>query len=171
MRAVLVIAFILAAVCSTFACSSAPQVRFQPVPVKDSARFTREVLDKQAVTVQDGVAAVLILIDEYERARAFEEQLEVLIRHGAIERSDQAELKASDRLTRGRLAYLLTGALQMKGGLTSRIFGRSQRYALRECIDCGIIQKGSAGSVVSGWELVSVLANAESYAARKEGNR
>jgi hypothetical protein len=137
--------------------------------VKESARFAREVVDKEAVTVRDGVAATLILIDRYEPNRTFEEQLEVLIGQDVIEQKERTKLKDSDTLTRGTLAYLLIGALEIKGGLTMRILGRSDRYALRECIDSGIIEKGSAGSAVSGRELISVLSNAESYTVRKGG--
>jgi len=167
-RAVLTITCFAVVICGTFACSSSPRVRFQPTPVKESARFTREVVDKEAVTVRDGVAAILILIDKYEPNRTFEQQLD-LIGQDVIEQKERTKLKDSDTLTRGTLAYLITGALETKGGLTMRIFGRSNRYALRECIDCGIIEKGSAGSAVSGRELISVLANAESYTVRNGG--
>lgn len=169
MRAVLTITCFAVVICGTFACSSSPQVRFQPTPVKESARFAREVVDKEVVTVGDGVAAILILIDRYEPNRPFEEQMEILIQQGVIGQKERTKLKDSDTLTRGTLAFLITGALETKGGLTMRIFGRSNRYALRECIDCGIIEKGSAGSAVSGRELISVLSNAESYTVRNGG--
>jgi hypothetical protein len=139
--------------------------------VKESARFTREVVDKESVTVGDGVTATLILIDGYEPGHTFEDQMETLIKRDIIERKQRAELKASDTLTRGRLAYFIAGALQIKGGLTTRIFGKSQRHSLRECIDSGIIKKGSASSTVSGRELISVLANAESYLVTKGETR
>ncbi len=54
-------------------------------------------------------------------------------------------------------------ALGIRGGLTMRIFGISERYGFRECTYLGLVPGGSQWDKVSGSELVGILAHAADY--------
>ncbi len=78
---------------------------------------------------------------------------------------DSWDALEESELTKGHLAYLLCGALKIKGGLTMRIVGITRRYALREAIYVGLIERGSTEEFVSGRELIDVTRRAEIYKA------
>jgi hypothetical protein len=61
-------------------------------------------------------------------------------------------------------------ALGVKGGLTMRIFGPSERYCLRECQYLELMASGGCTyQDCRGGELVSVIDRADRYKLEKEG--
>jgi hypothetical protein len=59
-------------------------------------------------------------------------------------------------------------ALEIKGGVTMRLFGINRRYALRECIHLRLIASGTTDEYVTGRELIDVITNATVY--KEQGN-
>jgi hypothetical protein len=78
------------------------------------------------------------------------------------------DVEEGAKLTKGVLAYMLVKSLGIQGGLTMRVAGVSRRYALRECIHAGLIERGSTDEFVSGRELLDIIQRAEIY--RKDGS-
>ena len=70
-------------------------------------------------------------------------------------------------LTKGRLAYMVCQALGIKGGVTMRLFGPSQRYCLAECQYLELMTGGADYEHVTGGELVSVIDRADQYRQSK----
>jgi hypothetical protein len=70
---------------------------------------------------------------------------------------------ADEAVRRGTVAYALCRALEIRGGVTMRLFGLSPRYAVRELVDLGIFPMSSPDQTFSGTELVGVIGKAEDY--------
>lgn len=66
-------------------------------------------------------------------------------------------------LTKGKLAYMICQALGIKGGLTMRLFGPSERYCFFECQYLELMAGGAAYQHCAGGELVSVIDRADEY--------
>ena len=66
-------------------------------------------------------------------------------------------------VNRGQVAYMLCKVLGIRGGLTMRVFGVSERYGFRECLYLGLMPVGSQWDKVSGSELMGILAQAAEY--------
>jgi hypothetical protein len=77
-------------------------------------------------------------------------------------------LNEGSPVTKGTLAYMACKALDIKGGLTIRVFGMSRRYALREAQHLGLITGGTTDEYVTGRELIDVITNVAVY--REQGN-
>lgn len=76
-------------------------------------------------------------------------------------------LSPESALTRGIAAVLFCRALEIKGGVLLRVFGLSQRYALKELVYLDIFAPGPLDSVISGAELISVFSNCAAYLLNK----
>jgi hypothetical protein len=66
-------------------------------------------------------------------------------------------------LSKGTLAFMLMKALNIKGGVTTAIFGPSRRYAFRELVYLRLMKGGADMEYVTGRELLDILTNAELY--------
>jgi hypothetical protein len=70
---------------------------------------------------------------------------------------------ADAAIQRGTLAVALCRALQIKGGVTMRVLGPSERYALRELQFLGLYPPGSQQQTFSGNEYVGIIGRIEDY--------
>jgi hypothetical protein len=61
-------------------------------------------------------------------------------------------------------------AMDIKGGMTLRIFGLTQRYALKELVYQDIMLPGIVHDFVSGQELIWTLTQAADYMAEKQAH-
>jgi hypothetical protein len=123
--------------------------------------YYRHLMTREIATFQDGCWIISTLIRGKEELRSFKEIRASLMNKGIIP-SDWM-YTAQTPLTKGKIAYMLCKALGIKGGLTMRIFGVSERYALRECIWLGLISTGHKNKYVTGPELVAILGRASRY--------
>lgn len=127
--------------------------------------FYRELAGKQVATLDDGYRAICILRTGKDDGAKFEDRRALLVRDGIVPDSWPAEPQT--KLTKGKLALMVCKALNIKGGLIARIFGMTERYALRELAYLGIMPQKSGHLFVSGTELLSVLSRAARYEARR----
>jgi hypothetical protein len=70
---------------------------------------------------------------------------------------------SAEAVKRGTLAVALARALEVKGGLSMRLFGPSPRYAVRELQYVGLFPQSSPQQTFSGPELLGIIARAEDY--------
>lgn len=66
-------------------------------------------------------------------------------------------------LRRGSTAYVLSKALNIRGGIFLNIFRESERYALKEMTYAGIMSSGNIHEIISGDELASTITRAVNY--------
>ena len=134
----------------------------------ENAGFFRELREKQAATVLDGYRVALALLGQDYADVAFDEARAKLLEAGMI--PGRWKKGSDETITRGELAYLIVKVLGIKGGLTMRVFGVSERYALRECKFENLMSGGMTSRHVTGRELVAVLARADEYRSGKLAN-
>ena len=116
----------------------------------------------------DACKAFVLLLgveDEYIDLAA---QVAFLQQNNLLPKKYRVEFDPMQPLRRGLLAYMFCQALEIKGGITLRVFGTSQRYALQELAFEGIMASGNVNDIVSGDELVSATTQAANYLAQKE---
>ena len=124
-------------------------------------KLIRELVDKPVATVEDGLRMALLLTQGVGATEPFEEVAAKLRGSGLIR--DKWLEKPEQPLRKGQLAYIIVKACGIKGGLTMRLTGVSERYALRECIFLNLLVRGSTGNYVSGLELLGSIGRAEKY--------
>lgn len=66
-------------------------------------------------------------------------------------------------LRRGLTAYVLRKVLDVRGGVFPRLFGESERYALKEMTYEGVMSSGNIHTIISGDELASTITRAVNY--------
>lgn len=124
--------------------------------------FYRVLASKPNATFEDAVRAFLDLGAGTDvGSMSFDKQAAELA-DAKIIRKSWAK-RPEERLTRGRTAYLVCRVCRIKGGITMRILGPSERYAFRECIFLGVWRGGNQRDYVTGGELMGVLKWAADY--------
>ncbi len=78
-----------------------------------------------------------------------------------------AELSGPETARAGWIALAVCRESGVKGGLTMRVFGPSERYALNELNYRGWLPGMSAEQALSGLQLIALLSKAEDAASRR----
>ena len=125
--------------------------------------FFRVLAAKPNATMEDAVKALYMLkLGESALGEmTFAEICDILTQKQLIKKDYAKDPKRL--VNRGQIAYMICKALEIKGGLTMRIFGVSERYGYRECVYLGLLPVGSQWDKVSGSELLGILAQAADY--------
>lgn len=76
---------------------------------------------------------------------------------------DSFDGEPDEAANRGTVAYILVNALEIKGGVTMRVFGNHPRYATRELIYLEIMRKSTPQQGLSGIEFVGLVGRAQDY--------
>ena len=126
-----------------------------------SAAYLDRISTDQLVTQNDAFRGILLLLDGEDRYDDFASRVKALESRGVVSRDWQ--FGAQEPLTRGKMAYIIYRACEIKGALTLRIFGPSQRYCLKELQYRQIILKSSLSDHITGLEYVAVLGRADCY--------
>jgi len=139
-----------------------------PAPAGKEGRtaYLRRIFEKDRATYGDACRAVLSMLKDEHTDADFGAVSGDLSGRGIV--SADWGLQEGSLLTKGTLAYMLVQALEIKGGLTMRIFGVNRRYALRECQHRRLIVGGVTDEYITGRELIDVITNATVH--REQGN-
>ena len=131
--------------------------------------FVHYLATVPVVTVDEGLRAVLQLTDANARSMTYSERSVTLQRRGAIKAS--WHLEADRILDKGTLGYMLRIICSLPRGLTESLAETTglgdRRYALKTCIDAGVLPYGVPHAPVTGGELLSALTAAETIIAAK----
>ena len=127
-------------------------------PKESRTAYLRRIFEKDRASYGDACRAVLSVIKKEHSDADFAAISGDLVGRNVV-RSDWGLLEGS-LLTKGTLAYMVCQALEIKGGLTMRVFGINRRYALRECLHRRLIASGTVDEYVTGRELIDVITNA-----------
>lgn len=130
--------------------------------------YLQELFSKKTARLSDAAKVLTILLGAKEKDSDFESQLAFLRGNGILSEKLIKEPAADMPLRKGVAAYLFSQALDIKGGIWLRLFGMSQRYALRELVYEGIMRQGSVNEILKGEELVSMFINAVDFLTRKK---
>ncbi|MHC4605548.1 MAG: hypothetical protein ACYTAF_01260 [Planctomycetota bacterium] len=134
-----------------------------PAPEKKPVRteFLRRMYSTDRAAYGDAVRLVHSVISDAHSSGSHADLLAELEEKG-IARADW-ELGEDDKVRKGVLAYMLVQALEIDGGVTIRIFGVSQRYALRELNYLKVLTGRYVEEFVTGREVIDVLQRARIY--------
>lgn len=151
-------------------CAALPKRSFVPEmdpATLDDVTFIHYLASVPTVTVAEGARGVLLLRGATEQWPTYAEQRGELSRIGAIKLEWQ--LAPDDTLDMGTLGYMLRVICGLSPSVSQRVasltgFGE-RRYALRRCIDAGLLPYAASGQPVRGGELVAALAKAEKFVA------
>ncbi len=128
---------------------------------ENSAEYLDRVSSQTEVSENDALIGMLLLLDGDDQAGTFAKRVASLEQRGIV--ADSWSHDSARALTRGRLAYMICQACQIKGGIILRLFGPSQRYCLRELQYMEMMGDGMTSSQISGMEMVAVLSRADTY--------
>ena len=128
---------------------AALQKRTTPEPAQ-KPELTREMydqyLDKEIASIGDGKDLIGQLVE------------------GRANLSSRIEELSDDEpLSRGTLGLMICDALDIKGGLSMRMFRWSKRYAHKELVYLGVMVSGSSREYISGKELLVTFIQAINY--------
>jgi hypothetical protein len=135
-------------------------------PKESRTAYVRRIFEKDRASYGDACRAVLSVIKNEHSDADFAAVSGDLAGRNVVQ-ADWRLLEGS-LLTKGTLAYMVCQALEIKGGVTMRLFGINRRYALRECIHRRLIASGTVDEYVTGRELIDVISNAAIH--KEQGN-
>jgi len=126
-----------------------------------SAAFLDRVSNSKAVTENDAMRGVLMLVDGQDRAETFKQRVDSLLERRIA--AGNWDFDAGRRITKGKLAYMVYEACHVSGGLTLAVWGPSPWYCLKELQYQGFITSGAVYAGVTGMEFVAVMNRADHY--------
>lgn len=117
--------------------------------------FLAEVEKMNAITNNDAVHAFLLLQDGDDAQPDYAARRAEAIRRGWMDRGTSTNANEAARV--GWMATAGCLVMQIKGGLSMRVFGPVPRYAVRELIFMEILPLRTENQVLSGSEFVDYL--------------
>jgi hypothetical protein len=123
--------------------------------------FWHAIADAPVAGNDDAVHGLLLFLDGRDASPDYPARLAALRSRGLLPGGFDAPGGAPVR--RGTIAYALAKALDVKGGLTTRLFGMTPRYAVKELEFLGIFPPSSPNMVLSGNEFVGLISKAQDY--------
>ncbi|HOJ74463.1 MAG TPA: hypothetical protein PLQ89_10770 [Phycisphaerae bacterium] len=132
-------------------------------------QFLHEHLQRQAVvTVSEAYRAMVMLAEGDDRFDSFAAREEYLLAKKIVR--PEWKLKRDAAIDRGSVAYMVLQILDLRGGVNMNVYGRmlgvaDRRYAVRELAYKGIMVNRPPYRLITGPELVDVLARADTYMA------
>ncbi|MEK7866219.1 MAG: hypothetical protein AAB434_06010 [Planctomycetota bacterium] len=124
-------------------------------------QYYRDLEMKDVACWEDVLHAGYILHTGKNEQKTFEEYRAYAIEHELI--SESWEIAADAPISKGKLAYVVVAALDIKGGIWLNLLGNNTRYAYRECLHQGLMGKASQHRYIGGKELLSVLRRGMEY--------
>jgi hypothetical protein len=138
----------------------------------DDVAFLHYLATVPVVTVDEGMRGLLLLRGEGAKPVTFNERHVAFCRLGVVKAS--WHLSPGQILDKGTLAYMLREVCGLRRGFNERLAGvvalGERRYALKACMDQGLMSYGLAREAVSGGDMLSALTNAEHYLASKSAD-
>lgn len=126
--------------------------------LNDSA-FLHYLASVPTVTVEEGARAALLVVGSTSHWPTFEEQWAELKRREAAR--EEWQLEPGDTLDKGTFAYMLMNVGNKRRGVNNHLAAITglgdRRYALKACVDAGMLSAGLPHEAVSGGEMLSAL--------------
>lgn len=141
-------------------------ILWQTGVLADTAEFYDDVIDKDRASFSETMIGISLLRSRAIEPPSFETARDALRQAGIL--PEDWNYAADSPVTKSMLAYLVCKTLGIKGGVTMRLFGITERYALRECIHLGLIGEGPPTRYIPGRELLGVLRRSQEYKQGRE---
>ena len=123
--------------------------------------FWHSLPQRRVASNDEALHALLLFVDSSDPAADYAGRVQALREKQMLPAGFDGP--AESAVKRGTVAVALARALQIKGGLTMRLFGPSPRYAVRELQYMNLFPQSSPQQTFSGQELLGIIARAEDY--------
>lgn len=123
--------------------------------------FWHALAEKPLTSNDEAFHGLLLYTDGQDPATNYDQRVQTLKDRRMLPSGFSAA--ADDAVTRGDLAVAIVRILNIKGGLTMRVFGPSPRYAVRELTYETIYPPSSPQQTFSGAEFVGIIGRIEDY--------
>lgn len=123
--------------------------------------FWHTLATRPVTSNDEAFHGLLLYLDQRDDAPDYTGRVGVLQERGLLPM--KFNRPADEAVTRGTLAVALVRAMDIKGGLTMRVFGPSQRYATRELMAMNLYPLSSPHQTFSGSEFIGVIGRMEDY--------
>jgi hypothetical protein len=129
--------------------------------IVSSVDFWHELTSRSAVTNNEGLHGLILFADDDDPNETYEQRVEYLTALGWL--PEGFDEPGDLAMQRGTLAKALSHALEIEGGVMMGLTGKSPRYATRELVFLGIMPQGTEQQVLSGYQYVGVISEAQDY--------
>ena len=134
----------------------------------DDIAYLSQLASRQVVYGSDACKTIMLLLGVEDDYLDVTSQVAFLKEKGYLPEKYHDSFDPDAPLRRGLAAYIFYNILELKGGVILRIFGPSERYAIKELAFEGILVEGNTNDIISGAELVSILTQSANYLADKK---
>ncbi len=126
-----------------------------------SAAYIDRLSSQLTVSEHDAMRGIIFLLDGKDSFQTFSQRAESLRDRGII--GAAWDVDADRETSRGRLAYMIYQAAEVRGGVTLMITGPNERYCLRELQYKKMMGEGAVFTSVTGLEFIGVLSTADTF--------
>lgn len=130
--------------------------------------FQRQLMKKSAVTVGDICMIWHGLEFEPDARITPDKACAKLVEKGIVPESWKSQLDAVASL--GDVCVVICTSLDIKGGVTMRVFGVTPRYAYKECARLRLVKTAGPHSRVPGRDLLSISSRMEEWLEARKKN-
>jgi hypothetical protein len=123
--------------------------------------FWHAITDEPIATNDQAFHALLLYVDNKDESADYSGRVAALKRREMI--PAHFDESADAGVKRGTVAMAIMKILNEKGGVTTRVFGPSPRYAVRELMFLNVLPPSTPNQVLSGNELVGIIGRLEDY--------
>ena len=123
----------------------------------DSAQMAYELTQQQWCSNDQACSLVLEMFSGKDEYNNFNVRLVALDRLALADTG--WDITADEPVNKGTLAFMLCRGMNIEGGLLMRVFP-SRRYAYREAVYHGLMQRGSEWEPLTGPEVVGIIGRA-----------
>lgn len=123
--------------------------------------FWHALPERRVASNDEAFHALLLFIDGADPAADYDTRVQAMRDRKMLPAAFNGT--AGEAVKRGTLAVALARALEVKGGLSMRLFGPTPRYAVRELQYAGLFPQSSPQQTFSGPELLGIIARAEDF--------
>lgn len=141
------------------------QTTTPPQPATPEMEFFRALLERRVTYHADLAKVIVILLGEESQHPTFEERVLFLREQRLL--PVRAAFRPTDPLQRGLAATVVCRALGIRGGILPRLFGLSERYAIKELVHAHIMVAGFPQDLLSGKALTAVFLQSADYRLRR----
>jgi hypothetical protein len=127
--------------------------------------FWDTLTTQRVISTNDALHGLLMLADE--RAGTFQDRLAAARRRGWVGGGPDPDPNASAAV--GLIAVAVCDILDIRGGATMRLLGRSPRYCTREIVYLGLIPQRGERQALSGLEFIDLAGRIEDYRSSQAG--
>lgn len=123
--------------------------------------FWHSLADEHVASNDEAMRALLLYIDNKDDSADYAARVSTLKARKIIPASFDEPATAAAK--RGTLAVAIMNVLGEKGGVTTRLFGPTPRYAVRELMFLSVLPPSTPNQALSGNELVGIIGRVEDY--------